>query len=207
MLEFITASAITGLARAVTGARTLWRGCTPLADAQRIYFGNHSSHADFVLIWSSLPQAVRRRTRPVAGADYWEQGMLRRYVIHRVFHGVLVDRERTQGSLDPIAVMAAAVDEGASLILFPEGTRNLGEGLLPFKSGIYRLALKRPRLEFVPVWLNNLKRAMPKGRLLPLPILCTVTFGPPVIIYDGETRDAFLLRTREALMALAPKET
>lgn len=207
MLEPIAAAAITGLARSVTGARALWQNCEPLAPTQRVYFGNHSSHADFVLIWSSLPPPVRRRTRPVAGADYWERGALRRYVIHRVFRGVLVERDRTQRTTDPIAVMAAAVDEGASLIVFPEGTRNPEEGLLPFKSGIHRLAQARKQLEFVPVWLDNLKRVMPKGRLLPLPILCTVTFGPPLRLQDDETREAFLARTREALLALAPKES
>lgn len=207
MLEPIAAAAITGLARSVTGARALWQNCEPLAPRQRVYFGNHSSHADFVLIWSSLPPPVRRRTRPVAGADYWERGALRRYVIHRVFRGVLVERDPTQRTTDPIAVMAAAVDDGASLIVFPEGTRNPEEGLLPFKSGIHRLAQARPQLEFVPVWLDNLKRVMPKGRLLPLPILCTVTFGPPLRLHEGENREAFLARTRDALLALAPKES
>lgn len=205
MLETLTAALITGTARAITGARALWQGCAP-QPVQRVYFGNHSSHADFVLIWSSLPPALRRQTRPVAGADYWDRGGLRGYIIHRVFRGVLVDRERTDRSADPIAVMTGALDEGASLIIFPEGTRNPEEGLLPFKSGIHRLAQARPQVEFVPVWLDNLKRVMPKGKLLPLPILCTVTFGVPIKLQEGESRERFLARTREALLALSPAE-
>lgn len=205
MVEILVASAISGVARAVTGARALWRGCAP-QPVQRVYFGNHSSHADFVLIWSSLPSALRRQTRPVAGADYWGHGGLRGYLIHRVFRGVLVERERREGGADPIATMVGALDEGASLIVFPEGTRNLQDGLLPFKSGIFRLAQARPAVEFVPVWLDNLKRVMPKGKLLPLPILCTVSFGAPISLQDDESREAFLARARAALLGLASQE-
>ena len=203
MVEHLLASAISAVARALTGARALWRGCAP-QPVQRVYFGNHSSHADFVLIWSSLPPDLRRQTRPVAGADYWDRDGLRGYIIHRVFRGVLIERERKEGGADSIAVMVGALDEGASLIVFPEGTRNLQEGLLPFKSGIFRLAQARPAVEFVPVWLDNLKRVMPKGKLLPLPILCTVSFGAPIRLADGESREAFLARTRAALLGLAP---
>ncbi|MBK8338329.1 MAG: 1-acyl-sn-glycerol-3-phosphate acyltransferase [Sterolibacteriaceae bacterium] len=206
MVEHLLASAISAVARALTGARALWRGCAP-QPVQRVYFGNHSSHADFVLIWSSLPPDLRRQTRPVAGADYWDRGGLRGYIIHRVFRGVLVERERREGGADPIATMVGALDEGASLIVFPEGTRNLQDGLLPFKSGIFRLAQARPAVEFVPVWLDNLKRVMPKGKLLPLPILCTVSFGAPIRLADGESREAFLARTRAALLGLAPQES
>jgi 1-acyl-sn-glycerol-3-phosphate acyltransferase len=202
MFEALTASLITATARAITGARALWRGCAP-DPVRRVYFANHGSHVDFVLIWSSLPPWLRATTRPVAGADYWGHGVLRGYIIHRVFRGVLVDRTRTAGGSDPIETMLGALDDGASLIIFPEGTRNLQEGLLPFKSGIYRIALARPDVEFVPVWLDNLKRVMPKGKPLPLPILCTINFGTPIKLAHGESRDAFLERARAALLALA----
>ncbi|TXG79601.1 MAG: 1-acyl-sn-glycerol-3-phosphate acyltransferase [Rhodocyclaceae bacterium] len=201
MLEHLTASVITGLARALTGARALWRGCAP-ERKRRVYFANHGSHVDFVLIWSSLPTALRRFTRPVAGSDYWDRGGLRGFLIHRVFRGVLVDRERKPDGPDPIDVMVHAIDDGASLIIFPEGTRNLQDGLLPLKSGIVRIATARPEVEFIPVWLENLKRVMPKGKLLPLPILCTVSFGAPIRLQAGESREDFLKRTRDALISL-----
>jgi len=69
MLGALLAFAITSVARLLTGTRSLWIGCAPL-NRQRIYFANHSSHGDFVLLWASLPPDLRRRTRPVAGADY-----------------------------------------------------------------------------------------------------------------------------------------
>jgi hypothetical protein len=64
MLANLTAYVITSAARLITGARALWLGCSALP-VQRLYFANHSSHGDFVLLWASLPQVLRQRTRPV----------------------------------------------------------------------------------------------------------------------------------------------
>lgn len=206
MLASLIAFAITSAARLLTGARALWLGCTA-QPVQRLYYANHSSHGDFVLLWASLPDELRRSTRPVAGADYWQRDSLRRYVINQVFNGVLIDRERGSPESNPLQPMLDALDNGDSLILFPEGTRNLGdEPLLPFKSGLFHLAMARPQVELVPVWIANLNRVMPKGRALPLPLLCTLSFGAPLERLADEDKAAFLERARNALLALAPEE-
>lgn len=202
MIHRIFARGFSAAIRALTGARALWDGCNPSAD-RRVYYGNHSSHGDFVMIWSALPASLRMRVRPVAGADYWNRDPLRRYLIHRVFNGVLIERDPARRTEDPLQTLCDAVDAEASLILFPEGTRNLGDGVLPFKSGIYHLARQRPELEFVPVWLDNLHRVMPKGKLLPLPLLCTARFGAPIRLGPGEGKQAFLDRARATLISLA----
>ena len=206
MIERFVAGTVALFARLVTAVRAEWG--THLPDLRpRIYFANHASHGDFVLIWTVLPPTVRRNTRPVAGADYWMKDAIRRFIGTRVFNAVFVERDAESRSEDPIQLMAAALDEGSSLILFPEGTRNLTEvPLLPFKSGLYRLALTRPGVELVPVWIANLNRAMPKGELIPVPILCTVSFGMPVRLRDGEEKTAFLERARAALLALRPRD-
>ena len=205
VLEALAAAAVTSFARTVTGVRGNWRDCAPEA-RPRVYFANHNSHGDFVLIWTVLPPALRRLTRPVAGADYWNVSPLRRFFGTRVFRAVLIDRNPTTRQDDPIALMAASLDAGTSLILFPEGTRNMSdEPLLPFKSGLYHLANARPQVELVPVWIENLNRVMPKGEFVPIPLLCTVTFGAPLSVRDGEDKDAFLGRARTALLGLAPE--
>lgn len=204
MFELLVATLITSAARTVTGARSLWLGCAPEA-VQRIYFANHSSHGDFVLLWASLPRTLRKHTRPVAGSDYWQKSAMRRYIINRVFNGVLIDRERKEAMDNPLQPMIDALENGDSLIIFPEGTRNLEEGLLPFKSGIYHLAKNFPNAQVIPVWIANLNRVMPKGRFLPLPLLCTTSFGVPLALEDGESKEHFLHRSREALLALAPE--
>ena len=202
MIARLMARGFSGAIRALTGARALWEGCEPSA-AHRVYYGNHASHGDFVMIWSALPPTLRGGVRPVAGADYWNRDPLRRYLIRHVFDGVLIERDQARRTEDAIDTLCNAVDGGASLILFPEGTRNMGEGLLPFKSGLFHLARRRPELELVPVWLDNLRRAMPKGMLLPLPLLCTARFGEPLRVRAGEDKDAFLARARDALWALS----
>lgn len=202
LIEAICATAVVVFARLVTGVRGNWQGCAP-EPRSRVYFANHRSHADFVLIWTILPGPLRRLTRPVAGADYWLRGGLRRFIGERVFRAVLIDRKPVTRDADPIAVMAAALDQQYSLILFPEGTRNTSEeALLPFKSGLYHLARARPDVELVPVWIENLNRVMPKGEFVPIPLLCTVTLGVPMVLRADESKAAFLDRSRNALLAL-----
>src|SRR5690349_15655957 len=201
MFEQLVAGAITGFARILTGARAHWIGAEP--DARpRVYFANHTSHVDFVLLWSVLPEQVRRATRPVAARDYWDRDSVRRYLIHRVFRGVLVDRGGNPKAKDPLVPVLAALDAQQSVIIFPEGTRNTGEEMLPFKSGIYHLARQRRNIELIPVWIENLNRVMPKGHLLPVPLLCSVRFGDALGLRDGEDKAAFLSRTRQAILDL-----
>lgn len=202
-LENLIGSILCETAKLLTGARAVWRGSVP-DDRLRVYFANHRSHCDFVVIWASLPVHLRRRTRPVAGADYWLTGAVRRYIINQVFRGVLIDRAATRQQGNPIELMGNALANGDSLIVFPEGTRNLGEELLPFKSGIYHLAKARPEVELVPVWIENLGRVMPKGALMPVPLLCSLTFGQGMSLVPGEDKEHFLARARAALLGLAP---
>lgn len=199
------AGSILLFARAVTAVRGIFADVPPDA-APRVFFANHASHGDFVLIWAVLPPRARARVRPVAAAEYWTASRLRRLVGRGVFDAVLIDRDPSARRRDPVGQMAGALDGGASLIVFPEGTRNATDApLLPFRSGLYHLARARPGVDLVPVWIANLNRVMPKGGLVPIPLICTVTFGRPLRVGAGEAKDAFLDRAAAALLALAPE--
>ncbi|MCP5327238.1 MAG: 1-acyl-sn-glycerol-3-phosphate acyltransferase [Sinobacteraceae bacterium] len=192
---------LVGVVKLLVGAYGRWFGIHPRTDAQRIYFANHTSHIDTLAIWAALPYTLRRRTRPVAARDYWGRG-LRRYLATRALGAVLIDRAREQATMDPLEPLRAALRAGDSLILFPEGTRGTRAAPARFRGGLHRLALEFPAVELLPVYLDNLHRALPKGSLLPVPMVCTVRFGAPLARIDGEPRNAFLARARAAVMTL-----
>ena len=188
------------LIRLLTGAQALWQGCPPKAE-QRIYFANHQSHADLVLMWAALPEELRSITRPIAAKDYWTKTAFKRWITSSVFHAIYVDRVKT-GDQDPLVPLIEALTNGDSIILFPEGTRGNQEEPQSFKSGLYNLAIKFPQVVLVPAWINNVQRVMPKGEVVPVPILCSVTFGAPVVLLEGEDRSAFLTRARQSVLDL-----
>ncbi|MBY6240304.1 lysophospholipid acyltransferase family protein [Methylosinus sp. Sm6] len=190
-----------GLTRFLVGGQAEWREGAPTA-RQRIYFANHSSHLDTLLIWAALPRSLRACTHPVAAADYWGKDALRRHIAQKVLRAVLIDRSRQQ-TQDPLDPLRATLARGRSLIFFPEGTRSDGGPPRPFKSGLFRLAEEFPAVELVPVYLRNPARAFPKGALLPVPIACTLHFGAPLRLDSGEERGAFLDRARDAVVELA----
>lgn len=193
--------------RLLCGASVRWF-CDPAATTQRVYYGNHASHLDFVMIWSSLPPRLRQSARPVAGLDYWGRGVIRRYLAGRVFRAVLI--ERGQAGSDGAAASARAATERMvrdmgdqySLIVFPEGTRSQDGDVAPFKSGLFHLSHLRPDVELVPVYLENLNRILPKGESLPVPMMSRVTFGPPFSARAHHDKAEFLSRARAALLQL-----
>ncbi|WP_096699879.1 1-acyl-sn-glycerol-3-phosphate acyltransferase [Polaromonas sp. AER18D-145] len=200
MLAKLMSLFLLGLIRALTGAQARWQGCPPKAE-QRIYFANHQSHADLVLIWAALPSELRSITRPIAAKDYWTKTPFKQWLTTAVFNAIYVDRAKT-GDQDPLEPLIDALESGDSIILFPEGTRGNQEEPQAFKSGLYNLAQKFPQVVLVPAWINNVQRVMPKGEVVPVPILCSVTFGAPMALQEGEDRAAFLARARDAVLAL-----
>ncbi|MGY8903767.1 MAG: lysophospholipid acyltransferase family protein [Burkholderiales bacterium] len=200
MLPRLMSLFLLALIRVLTGAQARWYGCPPKAE-QRIYFANHQSHADLVLIWAALPHELRGITRPIAAKDYWTASRFKEWITTEVFHAIYVDRSKTTEQ-DPLEPLIDALGNGDSIILFPEGTRGFTEEPQPFKAGLYNLALKFPQVVLVPAWINNVQRVMPKGEVIPVPVLCSVTFGAPLQLQAGEERRAFLDRARQAVIAL-----
>jgi len=192
--------ALAALARLITGAQGHWYGAPPKAE-QRIYFANHQSHFDWVLIWAALPHDLRAVTRPIAARDYWTSSKLKHWITREIFNAVYVSRQRTDDE-DPLEPLMEALRHGDSLVIFPEGTRGNKAEPAPFKAGLYHLAEAFPDVHLIPAWIDNVQRVMPKGEVVPVPILCSVTFGAPLMLQPGEDKRAFLDRARRAVMAL-----
>ncbi len=197
----MTADLMVALARLISGATARWSDCAP-DTRQRIYFANHTSHLDALVLWAVLPREIRVLTRPVAARDYWLAGRLRRHVAEKIFHAILIERKKPTVHDNPIAQILEAMGDTGSIIIFPEGTRHAGPEPAPFKSGLYHLAHKRPEVELVPALMDNLNRILPKGEILPVPLIGHVTFGPPMQLMPGEAKPAFLERARTAIVRL-----
>ncbi len=195
-------SLLVGTVRLLVGATPRWNGSMP-TNVQRIYFANHSSHIDTIALWSALPPLLRAKTRPVAAVDYWGKSRFKRYIAWRGLNAVLIDRNRTDAHAHPLKPLFEALDQGDSLIFFPEGTRQFQPLPGAFKSGLFYLAERYPQVELIPVYLENLHRSMPKGTFLPVPLVCTVRFGAPLQRVANEDKHAFLSRARDAVIGVA----
>lgn len=196
----LTGQFLATIAKLISGASVRWVDCQP-DTCQRVYFANHTSHLDAVVLWSCLPREIRAVTRAVAAQDYWEKGPIRRHIA-RSFNVLLIDRVKVKVHQSPVDLMLKAIGDKYSLIVFPEGSRNSGDDLAEFKSGLYYLGKKRPDLELVPVYMDNLNRVLPRGEVLPVPLLSCITIGPPMWLEAGEPKADFLTRAREAVRRL-----
>ncbi len=196
----LTAPLLAITAKLLSGATLRWHECQP-DTCQRVYFANHTSHLDALVLWATLPGEIRDLTRPVAAKDYWGAGAFRRYIA-RSFNALLIDREEIKVHQSPVDLMIREIGATHSLIVFPEGRRNTEEEMLEFKSGLYYLSKKRPDLELMPVYIDNLNRVLPRGEFLPVPLLSCITVGPPIWLEPKENKLDFLKRAREAVLRL-----
>lgn len=196
----MTAELMVFLAKLVSGANARWVGSAP-ETRQRIYFANHTSNLDALVLWAVLPPEVRALTQPVAARDYWNTG-IRRYIADKIFHAILIERKKPTARDNPIEQILAAMENDKSIIIFPEGGRQTTDEPVAFKSGLYHLAQKRPNVELIPVLIDNLNRILPKGEVLAVPLIANVTFGAPMNRLPDETKPAFLERARKEVMRL-----
>ena len=196
----LTSHVIVLLAKLFSGFTVRWVDCQP-DTCQRIYFANHTSHLDAVVLWSALPRELRMVTRPVAAKDYWSQGWVKPHMA-KSFNALLIDRKEIKVHRSPIDIMLQEMGDVYSLIVFPEGGRSSGEEMGQFKSGLYYMGKKRPDLELVPVYIDNVNRILPRGEFLPVPLLSCITIGPPIFLEAGEPKNEFLARARESVRRL-----
>lgn len=199
-LQRWTGGSIALVARLVSGFTVRWVDCQP-DTCQRVYFANHTSHLDAVVLWACLPAELRLLTRPVAAADYWGRTKFLRYIASS-FNAMLIDRKQIKVHQSPVELMIREIEDIYSLIVFPEGSRAVDGEMSEFKSGLYYLAKKRPDLELMPVYMDNMNRILPRGEFLPVPLLSSITIGHPIFLESGEPKSDFLLRARDAVRAL-----
>ena len=224
----VVSSVLVSICRFLTGIRA--KQTSPIAkDTPCIYYANHSSHLDGLVIWSCLTPNIRPYVHPVAAEDYWNKNRLRRYLSRRIFRAILIPRHATKmnfteensqdekipnqimdrntsstsNKVNALAIMQDILDQGESLIIFPEGTRGNGESIQDFKAGLWHLSRKNPNVQLVPIYLENLNRVLPKGSHLVVPVICSAIFGAPLAsTHENESKQEFLIRAKSALEEL-----
>jgi len=148
-----------------------------------------------------MPKELRLLTRPVAAQDYWGGSSLRRFLA-KSFNAILIDRKQIKVHQSPVELMLREIGDVYSLIVFPEGSRAVDGEMGEFKSGLYYLAKKRPDLELIPVYMDNLNRILPRSEFMPVPLLSSITIGSPIYLEAGESKVGFLDRASRSVKVL-----
>lgn len=160
-----------------------------------IFFSNHSSHVDGSLIMSALPAKWRAETAIGAAKDYFFDKWWKAIIMSLIYNAFPIDRARGRGT---ISTARRLLDEGYSLVIFPEGTRSRDGWMNRFRHGTARMAIET-NTPLVPIGIRGANAAMPTGRSWPRPGRppVTIRFGEP--IYPAEGEDHRELSTRMAM--------
>jgi 1-acyl-sn-glycerol-3-phosphate acyltransferase len=165
-----------------------------------VLVANHSSHLDTLSLLSLFPLGRLTRLRPCAAADYFGRNRVLLGLSRTFFNILPIARVNIRPEDHPIHRMREAIERGESLLVFPEGTRGSRHEIGDLKPGIAHLAEVLPGLTFVPAWLENMGRALPKGEWLPVPFFCEVRLGAPRRLHG--TREEMLETLRRELESL-----
>ena len=132
-----------------------------------ILVANHASHMDTPVILSALPRKLRKRTVVAAAADYFYRNRLVASLVSLIFNTVPIERHGGGGGVSKNGShLDKLLDQGWSVLLYPEGTRSRGGGQGPLRRGAAVLAAAH-HLTIVPIRVTGTAQAMPPGRLWP----------------------------------------
>jgi 1-acyl-sn-glycerol-3-phosphate acyltransferase len=167
-----------------------------------IIIANHNSHLDIFLLYLILPPKKIVQTHPVAALDYFSKPTWVFKAMCFLFQPLWVDR--TEKSISIIRQIQGRLDEGHSIIIFPEGTRGEAGEIKDFYRGIGLTARKNIDVPIIPVYLEGPERVFPKKAPIPLPLWNHITVGPPQVI-KGKSRD-ITAEFHKNLITLADEE-
>ena len=162
-----------------------------LKEKQFIIVANHNSHLDTMSLLASVPAKILHKVKPVAAVDHFGKSGIQKKLSEFFINALLIPRKRDKENPenDPIQKMLNALDQGYSLILFPEGTRGEPELEQPLKPGIALVLSQRPEIKYVPAFMRGMGRAMPKGDSLIVPHNSNLIYGRPTLISSKEIRE------------------
>ena len=154
------------------------------SEKQFIIVANHNSHLDTMTIMASLPRNIIHKVKPVAAADHFGKTKRKEKLSNFFINTLLIQRKRDKENPenDPIHKMIKALDDGFSLIIFPEGTRGEPEVQQPLKPGVALVLSQRPHIKYIPAYMKGMGKAMPKDDGLIVPHNSSLVFGDPTTV-------------------------
>jgi 1-acyl-sn-glycerol-3-phosphate acyltransferase len=171
-----------------------------LVETPAIFVANHASHVDTGLLLSVLPKRFRHRAVVAAAADHFFD---RRWKAHFWALGLgAVPVERHKVNRRSADTMAALLEDGWNLIIFPEGGRTPDGWFQEFHGGPAYLARRTGR-SIVPVHMEGTRRIMPKGGSRPHRHKTRITFGTPLSLAEGEDARRFGTRIETTMATMA----
>lgn len=164
-----------------------------------VVIANHNSHLDTLALLSLFPLADIPKVRIAAAADYFFTTRWTSFIAER-FLGLVPMIRGHSHTKDILAPLAAVLEQGDILVLFPEGTRGEAEVMAEIKPGIWHLLKRFPLVPVYPVYLHGMGRSLPKGEWIPVPFFVDVCVGES-LGFDPD-KQSFMDRIREAFAGL-----
>lgn len=160
-------------------------------EKQFILIANHNSHLDTLSLLAALPSSSLHLVKPVAAKDHFGKTKMQERLSNFFINTLLIERKITRDNLHngPLEKMNQAIKDGFSLIIFPEGTRGTPEVQQPMKPGVAHVLLDNPGLKYVPVYLQGMGKAMPRGDNLIIPHCSSLDFGSPKSIQSTDIKE------------------
>lgn len=174
-------------------------------DGPLIFYSNHTSHLDATIIMTSLPDRWQSKTAVGAARDYFFDVWWRQAFTALVYGGFPIDR--AGGGRNAVTKARALLDEGWSLVVFPEGARSPDGHTQRFRHGAARLCIEAG-VGALPIGIRGAYQAWPKGTNWPRPGRppVSVRYGSPLYPQDGESHQSFSLRMTQAVAELLDED-
>jgi len=167
---------------------------------QFILVANHNSHLDALALMNLFPLTQLHHIHPVAASDYFLQNPLLAWFSQTFLNILPIARSQFTRQTNPLTKMGEVLEQGDSLILFPEGTRGQPEAMEPFQAGIAHVLKKHPEVPVIPVYLKGMGRSLPKGEKILLPLFCDIMIGQPQ--YFSGTKEEIVQQVQDAVQKL-----
>jgi len=144
-------------------------------DTAHLIAANHNSHLDGLVLMSLFKLSDIHKVKLVAAKDYFCTTTFSTWFSLNIIGIIPIDRKG--GSGDPLTPVMKALEEGYTVVIFPEGSRGEPEMRQPLKYGIAKILEANPEVAITPVFMYGLGKSLPRGEGMFVPFICEINVG------------------------------